>query len=55
MSFDKNNFLKLRFNLFGFENVLLNNTNDPDETIFNNLSQIDSVYYAIEEAATSFK
>ena len=34
MSFDKNNFKKLRFNLFGFDNVLLNNTNNPEENIF---------------------
>ena len=40
---------------FGFDNVLLSNTNDPDENIFNNLSQIDSVLHAVEEAATSFK
>ena len=41
MSFDENNFEKLRFNLFGFDNVILNNTNDPDENIFNDLGQID--------------
>ena len=46
---------KLRFDPFGVDNVLLNNTNNPDENIFNNLSQIDSVFYAAEEAATSFK
>ena len=55
MSFDESNFEKLRFDPFGFDNVLLNNTNDPDENIFNNLSQIDSVFYAVEEAATSLK
>ena len=55
MSFDENSFEKLRFDPFGFDNVLLNNTNDPDENIFNNLSQIDSVFYVIEEAATSLK
>ena len=55
MSFDENNFENLRFDPFGFHNVLLNNTNDPDENIFNNLNQIDSVFYAVEEAATSFK
>ena len=55
MSFDKSNFEKLRFDRFGFDNVLLNNTNDPDENMFNNLSQIDSVFYAAEEAATNFK
>ena len=49
MSFDENNFEKLRFNPFGFDNVLL------DKNIFNNLSQIDSVFCAVEEAATSFK
>ena len=32
--------------------VFLNNTNDPDEDI---LSQIDSVFYAAEEAATILK
>ena len=41
MSFDENNFEKLRFNLFGFDNVILNNTNNPDENIFNDLGQID--------------
>ena len=55
MSFDENNFEKLRFDPFGFDNVLLNNTNDPDKTIFNNLSQIDSVFYPVEEVATSLK
>ena len=55
MSFDENNFEKLRFDPFGFDNILLNNTNDADENIFNSLSQIDSVFYAVEEAATSFK
>ena len=54
MSFDESNFEKLRFDPFGFENVFLNNTNDLDENIFNNLSQIDSVFYAVKEAATSF-
>ena len=37
MSFDKNNFKKLRFDHCGFD-VLLNNASDPDENIFNNLS-----------------
>ena len=55
MSFDENNFEKLRFDTFGFDNVLLNNNTDLDEKIFNNLSKIDSVFYAVEEAATSFK
>ena len=55
MNFDGSNFEKLRFDPFGFDNVLLNNTNDPDENIFDNLSQIDSVFYAVEEAATRFK
>ena len=55
MSFDENNFEKLRFDSFGFDNVLLNNTNDPNENIFNNLSQVDSAFYAVEEAAASFK
>ena len=53
MSFDKNNFEKLRFDPFGY--VLLNNTNDSDKNIFNNLSLTDSVFHAVEEAATSFK
>ena len=45
MSFDESNFEKLdRFERF-----------DPDENIFNNLSQIDSVFYAVEEAPTSLK
>ena len=51
MRFDENNFEKLRFDPFGFDNVLLNNTNAPDENIFHNLSQIDSVFYAVKEAA----
>ena len=55
MSFDESNFEKLRFDPAGFDDVLLNNTNDPDENIFNNLSLIDSVFYAVEEAATSLK
>ena len=70
MSFDENDFEKLRFDPFGFDNffffffffyknifgnVIFNNTNDPDENIFNNLSQIDSICYALEEAATKFK
>ena len=55
MSFDENNFENLRFDPFDFDNVLLNNTSDPDENIFNNLSQIDSVFYAVEKAATSLK
>ena len=55
MSFGENNFEKLRFDSFSFDNVLLNNTNDPNENIFNNLSQVDSVFYAVEEAATSLK
>ena len=55
MSFDENNFEKLRFDSFSFDNVLLNNTNDPNENIFNNLSQVESVFYAVEEAATSLK
>ena len=55
MSFDKNNFEKLRFDPSGFDNVLLDNTNNPDENIFNNLSQLDSVFYAADEAAISTK
>ena len=39
MSFDKNNFEGLIFDLFGFDNVLYN-TNDPNKNIFNSLSQI---------------
>ena len=54
-SFGENSFEKLRFYPCSFDNVLLNNSNDPDENIFNNVSQIDSVFYAVEEAATSFK
>ena len=38
MSLDEKFFETLRFDPFGFENVLLNNTNDPDGNIFNNLS-----------------
>ena len=49
MSFDENNFEKLRFDPFGFDNVLL------DKNIFNNISQIDSVFCAVEEAVTSLK
>ena len=55
MSFDENNFEKLRFDHFGFDNVLLNNTSDSDKNIFNNLSQIYSVCYAVKEAAASLK
>ena len=33
MTLDENNFEKLRFDPFGFDNVLLNNTNAPDENI----------------------
>ena len=55
MSFDEKNFEKLRFDPFGFDNIILNNINDPDENIFNNLSQIDTVFQAVEEATTSFK
>ena len=55
MIFEENNFEKLRFNPFGSDNVLLNHTNDPYENILNSLSQIDSVFYAVEEAAASFK
>ena len=39
MSFEENNFEKLRFNPYRFDNVILTNTNDPNENIFNNLSQ----------------
>ena len=52
MSIDENNFEKLRFGTFGFDNVLLSNTKDPDQNI---LRQIDSVFYAVEKAATSLK
>ena len=55
MSFDENNFENLRFDLFGFDNVLLNKTNDPDKSILNNLSQIDSVFYAVEEVGATLK
>ena len=55
MSFDESNFEKLRVDPFGLDNVLLNKTNDPDEHIFYNLSQIDSVLCVVEEAATSLK
>ena len=55
MSFDENNFERLRFDTFGFDNVMLNNTIDSDDNIFSNLSQIDSVLYVVEEAAKSFK
>ena len=51
MRFDENNFENLRLDPFGFDNVRLNNTNDPDENIFNNFMHIDSVFYAAEEAA----
>ena len=52
MSFDENNFEKLRFVPFGFQ---LDNTNAPDENIFHNLCQIDLLFYAFEEAATSLE
>ena len=52
MSFDENNFEKLRSVPFGFQ---LNNTNAPDENIFHNLCQIDLLFYAFEEAATSLE
>ena len=55
MSFNENSFEELRLDLFDFDNVLLNNNNDLDESIFHNLSQIGSVFYAVEEAATSLK
>ena len=55
MSFDQSSFEKLRFDLFDFDNLLLNNTNNPYENMFNNLSQIDSAFYTVEEATTSFK
>ena len=55
MRFEESNFEKLRFDPFGFDNVLLNNTNAPDENIFHNLSQIDSVFYAVKETAKSLK
>ena len=55
MSFDENNFEKLRFDPFGFDNIIFNNINDPDENILHNLSQIDTAFYAVEEATTSFK
>ena len=51
MIFDENSLEKLRFDPFGFDNVLLNNTKNPDENRFNDLSPIDSVFYAAEEAA----
>ena len=38
MRFDEKSIEKLRFDHFGFDNALLNNSNNPDET-FNNLSQ----------------
>ena len=50
MSLDEN-----RFDPFGSENVLINNTNNPGQNVFNNISQIGPVFYAVEEAATSFK
>ena len=40
MSFDENSFEKVRFDPFGSDNIFLNNISDPDEIIFNNLSQI---------------
>ena len=49
MRFDEKNFEKLKFDPFDFDNVLLNNTNNPDENIFNNLTQIDSVFYDVEK------
>ena len=55
MSFDENDFERLRFDPFGLYNVLLNNTNDSDEDIFNNLSQIGLVFHAVEEVATNLK
>ena len=51
MTFDK----KLGFDSFGFDNVILNNNKGPDENILNNLSQIDFLFCAIEEAVTSLK
>ena len=47
-SFNENSLEKL-------SNVLLNYTNELDENIFNNLSQIDSIFDAVEEVATSLK
>ena len=55
MSFHESNFERLRFDPNGLDNILLNNTNDPDENIFNSLSQKHSVFYVAEEAAKSFK
>ena len=52
MTFDENNFEKLRFDPFGFDNALLSNTNDPYKNI---LSLIDSVFYAVDEVAISLK
>ena len=51
----KTTFEKLRFDPFSFDNVLLNNTNESDENIVNNLRQIDSVFYAVEEATSQKK
>ena len=55
MRFYENNFEKLRFDPFGFDNVLLNNTNTPDENIFHNLSQVDSVFLRHETISKKFK
>ena len=44
MRFDESNFEKITFDPFDFDNVLLNNTNNPDENIFSNLTHVDSVF-----------
>ena len=49
MSFDENNFEKPRFNPFGFDNVLLNNTNAPNENMLNNLSQVEPVLMLLKK------
>ena len=45
----------LRLDPLGFDNALLNNINHTGEDIFYNLSQINPVFYAVEEVETSLK
>ena len=49
MSSPKSDFENLKFSPFDLQNLLLNNSNDPDDNFFNTNQFSDTNYFTIEE------
>ena len=49
MNTPKSDFKNLKFSSFDLQNILLNNSNDPDDNFFNTNQFSDTNYFTIEE------